>query len=936
MEHPQKARGAVADPGREDGSAGAPPRVSVVIPTLNGASDIGGVLAAVCRQSLAGTLEILVVDSGSTDATLDIVDQHPVRLFHVERDAFDHGDTRNLAISRARAPFVVILSQDAEPRGDHWLETLVRPLEADEKVAAVCGRLLPRPGMDLLLRRMVEGDLNFSRERRVVSVASPAALEALSPYEKRLHVNFHDVGSCIRRSLWQRLPLPRTRFGEDLMWARSVLENGFKLVYEPEAEVYHAHEYAVRSLYRRGWWDGWMNRRLLDRFPVQRFHHIFIHTWRGVVGDMKFLSTHGFSGLDCLRTLARSVRLQLAVFAGLYRGARRTEYGPVARTLTPDRPFRILFVVHGFPPQDLAGTEVYTLTTATALKNHGHDVAVFHRYAAPDAPEYRLETGDYEGLRTYKLVNNFRYDGIGETFENRHVEDRFREVLAREQPDLVHFQHCLHTSVSLISLCEDRGIPTVVTLNDYWFICPTVQLILPDRSLCRVKQGGLICIRCARNQGKRKRAVRLARVVVQCLGPLANLGPAVYSRLLARFPRLRRDAFEDAVALCRRPEAILRHLRRAGRVLSPSRFLRRRYLEFGLDPEKILYQRYGIRTARLRGEAKVPGQGPLRVGFIGSFVWYKGLHVLLEAFQGIPPTTAVLKVYGNPDAPAQVRPYGETCRRLAEGAPVQFEGPLAQADLCEAHRNLDVLVVPSLWYENSPLVILEAMAAGTPVVASDLGGMAEMVVEGETGFLFPRGDPVALRRRILALGAEPSRVEDMRRNLRPPKDIDTNLAELELLYRQEISRVRPHGGRVPFWSAAGKRYDRAQGGVEIQGEDMALLRPQSNHPSSISFDLEMARPGPVRFEVTTRLLATEPDVVLSGGLFVNESWIGEIPPHCAAEGASLSRCHRFGLECRSGRVTLTLTNASGMDEVASGTLRVQRVAAFHESSESLT
>jgi len=905
----------------------------VVIPTLNGASDIGDVLNAVCGQSLDGTLEILIVDSGSTDATLDIVNQYPVRLFQVERDAFDHGDTRNLAIFQARAPFVVILSQDAEPRGDRWLETLVRPLEADEKVAAVCGRLLPRPGMDLLLRRMVEGDLNFSQERRVVSVEGPAALEALSPYEKRIHINFHDVGSCIRRSLWERLPLPRTPFGEDLMWARCVLENGFKLVYEPEAEVYHAHDYAVRSLYRRGWWDGWMNRRLLNRLPVERFHHIFINAWRGVVKDQKYLSAHGASGLGRLGTLARSVRLQLAVFAGLYRGARRTGYGPVPRTLTPDRPFRILFVVHGFPPQDLAGTEVYTLTTARALQNHGHDVAVFHRYAAPEAPDYRLDTGEYEGLRTYKLVNNFRYDGIGETYENHHVEDRFGEVLAREQPDLVHFQHCLHTSVSLISLCEDRGIPTVVTLNDYWFICPTVQLILPDRSLCRVKQGGLICIRCARNRSKRERAVRLARIGVRCLGPLANLGPALYSRLVAYFPGLRRDAFEDAVALCRRPGSILRHLRRAGRLISPSRFLRQRYLEFGLDPEQILYQRYGIQTARLRGKARVPRQGPLRVGFIGSFVWYKGLHVLLEAFQGISPSLAVLKVYGNPDAPAEVRPYGETCRRLAAGAPVEFEGPLAQADLYEAHRNLDILVVPSLWYENSPLVILEAMAAGTPVVTSDLGGMAEMVVDGETGFLFPRGNAGALRECILALAEEPSRVEAMCGRLKSPKDIDMNLAELVLLYRQEISRLRPGRGQVPFWSAAGKRFDRAEGSVEIQGEDMVLLRPRGNHPARISFDLVMARPGPVRFEVTTHLLAAEPDVVLSGGLLVNDSWIGEISPHCAAEGASLSRCHRFSLDCGSGRVTLTLTNAVRAEEVASGYLRVQRVAAFQENQE---
>ena len=282
-----------------------------------------------------------------------------------------------------------------------------------------------------------------------------------------------------------------------------------------------------------------------------------------------------------------------------------------------------------------------------------------------------------------------------------------------------------------------------------------MQLILPDRSLCHPRRAGIGCVRCARNPGL---ALRAGQAVVRALGPAARLGSALYGRLVERFPRLRRDVLDDARALGDRPGVIRNHLRRADRVLAPSRFLRQQYITFGLAPDRIEYQRYGIDTTRFRDVRKTPREGPLRVGFIGSFVWYKGLHVLIEAFRDIRHDQAMLTVFGNPDAPPEVRDYARACRERALGAPVRFAGPLDQRDLAEAHRSLDVLVVPSLWYENSPLVILEAQAARTPVVVSDLGGMAEMVEPGRTGFRFPRGNPTRPSRPAARAGGRaPSR-----------------------------------------------------------------------------------------------------------------------------------------------------------------------------------
>lgn len=913
---------------RDDPAAtAARPAVSIVIPTLNGEPEFSGVMAALAGQAYPGEVEVVVIDSGSSDGTCETAERHGARILHVEQDAFDHGDTRNLAIEHAQAPLVAILSQDAEPVSSGWLAALTAPLREDPAVAAVCGRLLPRPGMDLLLRRGVEDDLNFATTRREISLPSPEAFDTLSAYEKRLHINFHDVGSCLRRSVWARLPLPRTAFGEDLMWARAVLENGGKLVFEPAAEVLHAHDYGAGSLYRRAWWDGWLNRRLLDRRPVERLTHVGVNLVRGMRADWRYLARRGVGLGGRLRAAPRSAMLQAATFFGLYRGARRTPHLPVARRLVPDRPLRILYVVHGFPPQDLAGTEVHTLNVARGAAARGHRVAVFHRVSAPDQPSYRVDAGEFEGLSVYRMVNDFRYRGVEDTYENREVEQRFLEVLEREQPDVVHFQHCLHTSVSLVSLCEGRGVPTVVTLNDFWFICPTVQMILPDRSLCRPRRAGLTCVRCARRES---RAVRLGQALVGALGPCARIGPAIYSRLAARFPSLRRDVLEDARALMRRPAVTRGHLRRAGRVLAPSRFLRRQYLAFGLDAEQIIYQRYGIDVERFAATTRTPRSGPLRVGFIGSFVWYKGLHTLLEAFRGIRADQAHLSVYGNPDAPPEVRDYAAECRRIADGAPVDFAGPLPQSELSRAHANLDVLVVPSLWYENSPLVILEAQAARTPVVTSDLGGMAEMVEDGVTGRLFPRGDAAALRRCLLELADDPGRVEAMATRIRVPKGIETNVAEIDLVYRQEISRVRPAGGAVPFWTAAGNGFKASEGSVEVQGGDLALLRPRSGGPSCVTYAVPGPCAGRVRIEVTTRLLAGEESLVLAGAIYLGDERLGEIPPHSAAAAAVGSHRHTFHAICAAGPLRLTVSNEHGS---APTYMRVQRVAAYVDSAE---
>jgi rhamnosyltransferase len=143
------------------------PGVSVVIPTLNGQPYFERLLAALKNQSFNGPVEIVVVDSGSTDGTLKTAADGGAAIFSVEKDSFNHGDTRNFGIYNTRAPCVVLLSQDAEPVGDRWLETMVRPLREDERVAGVSSRIVPRPETDPVTRAWIENDPAFGEQREI-------------------------------------------------------------------------------------------------------------------------------------------------------------------------------------------------------------------------------------------------------------------------------------------------------------------------------------------------------------------------------------------------------------------------------------------------------------------------------------------------------------------------------------------------------------------------------------------------------------------------------------------------------------------------------------------------------------------------------------------------------------------------------------------------
>jgi glycosyltransferase involved in cell wall biosynthesis len=186
--------------------------------------------------------------------------------------------------------------------------------------------------------------------------------------------------------------------------------------------------------------------------------------------------------------------------------------------------------------------------------------------------------------------------------------------------------------------------------------------------------------------------------------------------------------------------------------VAPSAAMAAEYVKLGMPAERIRIADYGFRP-RSRPPAPRRSGGVLRLGFVGTPVWHKGVHLLIDAVAALPPGTWSLTVVGD----TSVFPdYAADLRTRASGLPVRFAGAIARADIERVYDEIDVLVVPSVWLENSPLVIHEAQMAGVPVVGSNIGGIPGLVQHDVNGLLFEPGDAASLERALRRLIADPA------------------------------------------------------------------------------------------------------------------------------------------------------------------------------------
>lgn len=298
-----------------------PPRATVVVPVRNGAEHLPALVAALAKQDLE--LEILAIDSGSSDGSLEALESAGARVIRIEKTAFDHGETRNLGAREAQGEHLVFLSQDAVPASPDFVARLIAPLEADRQVAGAFARQSPRADADPLTRRELSEWVAAAAEPRTVFARDAASFLALPPFERfRLSV-FDNVASAVRREHLLEHPFARSRFGEDLEWGERMLRLGFGLAYVPEAVVVHSHGRSARRLFRRNYLGHRLLCRLFGLRIVPDAPHLLRASLTAVASDLSLLAREGGSP-----SLWLAAPLQaLAATYGQYRGGRDETLG---------------------------------------------------------------------------------------------------------------------------------------------------------------------------------------------------------------------------------------------------------------------------------------------------------------------------------------------------------------------------------------------------------------------------------------------------------------------------------------------------------------------------------------------------------------------------------------------------------------------------------
>jgi rhamnosyltransferase len=220
-----------------------PTVISVVIPVKNGGSDLERCLTAVSCQGGVEPVEILVVDSGSRDNSLEVARSHGARVYEIPAESFTHGGSRNLGASHATGDVLVFISQDAIPVSKDWLANLVEPLRDDATLAGVYGRQLAHEGAkppEVYFLDFLYGSMGRRQEINNVSQLSMDV------------TLFSNVNSAVRRSVWEAIPFAEDIvMSEDQEWSRRALQVGYALRYEPRAAVRHSHNYTLRAAFQR-------------------------------------------------------------------------------------------------------------------------------------------------------------------------------------------------------------------------------------------------------------------------------------------------------------------------------------------------------------------------------------------------------------------------------------------------------------------------------------------------------------------------------------------------------------------------------------------------------------------------------------------------------------------------------------------------------------
>ncbi len=434
---------------------------------------------------------------------------------------------------------------------------------------------------------------------------------------------------------------------------------------------------------------------------------------------------------------------------------------------------KILFITHAFPPYSWGGTEVYLYNLTKHLAGA---YEIFLMFPSPS----RNTTLEVIHKRAWHEIHlPVMYNYFDQIFSPQKIYfsqkngSLLQKIINDISPQVVHIHHLLGLSLRFLPSIQ---FPVIFTLHDYWLICPMVNMVDWEYRLCN-------------GPGSRKKCVEItAKVLLENPGKrhwiIAKL---LHNSLCFNFLKYSLSSYYYFSQWEKNRNKLLRNLLSSVDIfIAPSYFLRKKLVEYGYPSEKIRVLPHGFYKPFI-SKNKKPSRN-IKLGFVGTLLPHKGLHILLEAVKYLKGKWE-LHIFGKFE-PKRIK-YHRYLEQMSSASNIYFWGLEKEKDKIYSH--IDVLVFPSICYENYPLAIREAFLWKIPVIASKIGAIQEAFEEGKGALFFTPGDPKDLAQKIQMILDNPDLLRKLKRSIPEPMSMEEHVKKLEEIYDEAMEnhlRVR--------------------------------------------------------------------------------------------------------------------------------------------------
>lgn len=385
---------------------------------------------------------------------------------------------------------------------------------------------------------------------------------------------------------------------------------------------------------------------------------------------------------------------------------------------------KILICSNFYPPFFIGGAEIIAHEQACQLRNAGYEVAVFCAKHDDGYRRYSMVRETFDGLQLFRVIQHWQDYQVENNFYKPEINKLFNAVIDEFKPDVIHFHNIIGLSAGIVEIAYRRKIKTVLTLHDHWGFCFKNTLLKGYDFVCQDFSKCDECLPELIDNKQRQLHIRMRN---------------------------------DYIAL---------QLSKVDQLVSPSSYLASAYIKAGFSPDKMTVVSNGVNVQRFSQITKKLPKPVMRFTFIGYLGVHKGIHILMAAIKlllqkGHLGNVCTINIVGTGGMAGELEKF-VTENHLS--SVVKLWGKVKHFEIETVYQSTDVLINPSIWPENEPVTIMEAMASGIPILASALGGNLNLVVDGLNGCLFESGNAQMLAEKMVEMALDHNRVELMGRN----------------------------------------------------------------------------------------------------------------------------------------------------------------------------